>query len=142
VHIRWERELNRLRLYGPSEKLDAIQASIQAYLQQSKQQSVTKAIALPAQVYKHMLRQGKEALQALQQQSAADSIGLDVVGRQLQVTGRAEAVAAAEAAALALLAACEGAAGVAAACSSKGSLSHGEAPGMQQDHSLECPVCR
>jgi hypothetical protein len=142
VHIRWERDLNRLRLYGPPEKLDAIHTSIGTYLQQAKQQSVTKTIPLPAQVYRHLLLQGKAALQALQQQSAADSVGLDVVGRQLRVKGRAEAVAAAEAAALALLAGSDGSTVEGAAiCSTS---NHGGcAQGGQHDLSdMECPVCR
>jgi len=104
VHIRWERQLNRVRLYGPAQKLDLIQAAIETFLQQTHQQTTSKAIPLPERLYRHILMGGREVLSGLQQQAGVHNVNLDMLGRRLCVTGSGEAVAAAEAAALALLA--------------------------------------
>ena len=60
-------------------------------------------IPLPAQVYRHLVLHCKEGLRELQQQSGVQRMGLDVVGKGLQVTGTAGAVAAAEGLAFGLL---------------------------------------
>jgi hypothetical protein len=69
-HIRWERQLNRLRLYGPEPQLDLIEAAaIMNHLQHHSESLVQKAVPLPAQVYRHLVLHCKEELGQLQQQS-------------------------------------------------------------------------
>lgn len=135
VHIRWERHLNRLKLYGSDPKLDQIEADIKKYLQ-SKQQDSSSSFALSAQAFKHVVTGGKELLQSLKQQTGVESLSLDVKNKKLVVEGPAAALGAAEAAVLAL--GVQPAASAAAATEQGGVGSNADIT----EAASECPVCR
>lgn len=129
MHIRWERQLNRLRLYGPNSKLDQLEAAIMQHLHSSKHQQ-GKTIRLPLAAYQQVLKGGREGLEALRQQSGAATIALDVIGKGLVVEGSDASLAAAEAAAVAF-----------SVRSHQDQQAAGKASPEGVTHQGTCPVC-
>ena len=146
VHIKWERQLNRLRLYGPSHTLDAVEAAMLRYLDSDgneQQAMMKKVLPLSREAFRQVVRDCKAVLDAVRETSGAASVALDMAARGVVFTGCAAAVHAAEAAVMTAIASMTSviAPGAGAASSSSSSSPLVVGGSEELDGRQQCPVC-
>eukprot|EP00798_Chlamydomonas_sp_ICE-L_P012496 gene12496-15710_t len=83
VHIRWERQLNRLRLYGPDQQLDVLERAINQHLEDETGLKLRRTVALPMAVYHNVVASGRAVMDQLQRESG-DLAAAHILGEEAE----------------------------------------------------------